>query len=84
MNQLISYLLDNLILDFQGELDLAMVRDFLKSDESKVARSLYSRLVADGGVDDLLVVLADCLKDNIRDGIDEETIREQVRTYVES
>lgn len=84
MNQLISYLLDNLILDFQGELDLDMVRQYLKSDDSKEAKSLYARLVADGGVDDLLVVLADCLKEYVRDGISEDTVHEQVRTYVES
>lgn len=84
MNQLISYLLDNLILDFQGDLDLEMVRDYLKGDESKEARALYARLVADGGVDDMLLVLADCLKDNVRDGINEKTVHEQVRTYIES
>lgn len=84
MNQLISYLLDNLILDFQGELDLEMVRVFLKSDESKEAKTLYARLVRDGGVDDLLVVLADCLKDYIRDGVNENTVHEQLRTYIES
>jgi len=84
VNQLISYLLDNLILDFQGELDLEMARAYLKGDESKDARSLYARLVADGGVDDLLLVLADCLKDYIRDGITEDTVHEQVRTYIES
>ncbi len=84
MNQLISYLLDNLILDFQGELDLEMVRAYLKGDDSKEAKSLYARLVADGGVDDLLVVLADCLKDDIRTGIQEDTVHEQVRMYVES
>ena len=39
---------------------------------------------ADGGVDDMLVVLADCLKDFIRQGIQEETVREQLHLYVES
>ena len=84
MNQLIAYLLDNLILDFQGELDLDMVRTFLKSDESKEAKSLYARMVADGGVDEMMLVLADCLKDFIRDGIDEKCVHEQMRMYVES
>lgn len=84
MNQLIAHLIENLILDFQGELDLEMVRDFIKPDESKEAKSLYARLVADGGVDDLLVVLADCLKDYLRDGINENVVREQIQLYVES
>ena len=84
VNQLISYLLDNLILDFQGELDLEMVRDYLRGDETKEAKSLYARLVADGGVDDMLVVLADCLKDYIREGINENTVHGQMRMYIES
>ena len=84
MNQLIAHLLENLILDFQGELDLEMVREFLKSDESKEAKSLYARIVADGGVDDMLVVLADCLKDFIRQGIDENVMHDQLGLYVES
>jgi hypothetical protein len=84
VNPLISYLLDNLILDFEGELDLDMVRNYLKGDESKEARTLYARVVADGGVDDMLLVLADCLKESVRTGIDEETLHEQIRTYVES
>lgn len=84
VNQLIAHLLENLILDFQGELDLEMVREFLKSDESKEAKSLYARIVADGGVDDMLVVLADCLKDFIRQGIDENVMHDQLGLYVES
>jgi hypothetical protein len=84
VNQLISYLLDNLILDFQGELDLEMIRDYLRGDETKEAKALYARLVADGGVDDLLVVLADCLKDYIREGINENTVHGQMRMYIES
>jgi len=84
VNPLISYLLDNLILDFEGELSLDMVRDYLKGDESKEARMLYARVVADGGVDDMLLVLADCLKDSIRNGIDENSLLEEIRTYVES
>lgn len=84
MNQLIAYLLENLILDFQGELDLEMVREMLKSDDGKDAKSLHAKVVADGGVSDMLVVLADCLKDYTRGGIDEEVVLEQLRMYVES
>ena len=40
MNQLIAHLLENLILDFQGDLDLEMVREFLKDDDSKEAKAL--------------------------------------------
>ena len=84
MNQLIAYLLENMILDFQGDLDLEMVRGMLKGDDSKEAKSLHAKVVADGGVSDMLVVLADCLNDFTRDGINENVVLEQLRMYVES
>ncbi len=84
MNQLIAYLMENLILDFQGALDLDMVRRFLKDDESPVAKMLYAKLVAEGGVEEMLLVLADCLRDYLRTGIDEEVLRENLKYYAES
>ena len=84
MNRLIAYLLDNLILDFQGDLTLDMVRDFLRDDESREGRALLAKLVEDRGVADMMITLADCLQDSIRSGISEEVVREQIRTYAES
>ena len=84
MKALIAYLLDNLILDFKGDLTLEMVRDFLRDDESREARALLSKLVEDRGVSDMMITLADCLQDSLRSGITEESVREQVRTYAES
>jgi hypothetical protein len=84
VRQLIAYLLDHLILDFEGELNLETVRDFLREDESRESRALMSKLVEDRGVNDMLLTLADCLKDNLRTGISDETLREQIRTYAES
>ena len=84
MKQLIAYLLQNMILDFQGDLTLEMVRDFLREDDSREARALLSKLVADRGVSDMMITLADCLQDSIRSGINEDVVREQVRMYAES
>lgn len=84
MKQLISYLLENLILDFQGDLTLDMVRDFLRDDDSREARALLAKLVEDRGVSDMMITLADCLQDYLRTGITDETMREQIRTYAES
>jgi hypothetical protein len=81
---LIQYLLENMILDFKGELTLEMVRDFLREDESREGRSLLAKLVEDRGVDDLLITLADCLQDYIRTGINDNTLREQIVLYSES
>ena len=84
MKQLIAYLLENLILDFQGDLTLDMVRDFLRDDDSREGRALLAKLVEDRGVSDMMITLADCLQDSLKTGINEETMREQIRTYAES
>jgi hypothetical protein len=84
VKQLIAYLLDHLMLDFDGDLTLEMVRDFLREDDSREGRALLAKLVEDRGVEDMMVTLADCLKDFTRTGINEEVLREQIRTYAES
>ena len=84
MKQLIQYLIENLILDFQGDLTLDMVRDFLKSDDSREGRALVAKLVEDRGVNDMMLTLADCLQEHIKSGINDETVREQIRLYAES
>ena len=84
MKQLIGYLLEHLILDFQGDLTLDQVRDFLRDDDSREGRALLAKLVEDRGVSDMMITLADCLQDYLRSGINEEVLREQIRTYAES
>ena len=84
MNALINHLLDNLMLDFQGDLTMDMVRDFLRNDESRDARALLTRLSEDRGTSDMMITLADCLKEYIRTGINEDVVREQIRMYTES
>lgn len=84
LNQLVAYLMKNLIIDFQGELDLDMARNFLREDDSPEAKALITRLVQDGGVDDMIIVLADCLREYIRTGINEEVVRNQIRMYTEA
>jgi hypothetical protein len=84
VKQLIQYLLENLILDFQGDLTLDMVRDFLRDDDSREGRALLAKLVEDRGVSDMMITLADCLQDYLRSGINDDVMREQIRTYAES
>jgi hypothetical protein len=84
VKQLIAYLVENLILDFQGNLTLEMVRDFLRDDESRESRLLLSKLVEDRGVSDMMITLADCLQEALRATVTEEVVREQIRTYAES
>lgn len=84
MRELVRYLLENAYIDFQGDLSIDKVRELLREDETREARSLLAKLIDDKGVDELLITIADCLKDHIRSGINEETIREQLSTYSES
>ena len=84
MNQLIAYLRNNLILDFQGDLSLELVREFIKDDDSRDSRALMTKLVAERGVDDMMIVLADCLLEAARAGLSDDAVREQLRGYAES
>lgn len=84
VKDLVSYLLENMYLDFQGEISLETVRQFLRGDDSREAKALLAKLIEDKGVDELLITMADVLKDHLRQGIDEQTVREQLVLYAES
>ena len=84
MKELVRYLLENLYLDFQGEISLDTVRQFLRGDDSREAKALLAKLIEDKGVDELLLTLADCLKEHIRSGVNENVLREQLGLYAES
>jgi hypothetical protein len=84
VKELIKYLLDNLFLDFQGEITLETVRNFLREDDGREARQLLAKLMEEKGVEEMLTTLADCLKEHIQSGINERTIRDQLTTYAES
>jgi hypothetical protein len=84
VKELVRYLLDNLYLDFQGEISLETVRQMLRGDDSREAKALLAKLIEDKGVDDLLITLADCLKEHIRTGVNEQVLREQLTLYSDS
>lgn len=84
MKELVRYLLDNMYLDFQGDISVEKVREFLREDDSREARQLLSKIIEEKGVDDLLITLADCLKEHIRTGVTDATVREQLNLYSES
>ncbi|MBX3190222.1 MAG: hypothetical protein KF819_24700 [Labilithrix sp.] len=84
MKDLVRYLLENMYLDFQGEISLDTVRQFLRGDDSREAKALLQKLIEDKGVNDLLITLADVLKEHLRSGINEQVMREQLSMYAES
>jgi hypothetical protein len=84
VKRLIQYLRENMILDFQGDMTLEMLREMLKDDDSREARALRAKVVEDRGVNDMMLVLADCLLEVVQRSLPEEAIREQLSTYAES
>jgi hypothetical protein len=84
VKELVRYLLDNIYIDFQGEISVERVREFLREDDSREARRLLAKIIEEKGVDDLLITLADCLKDHIRVGISDDKVREQLQLYSDS
>jgi len=63
---------------------LDMVRDFLREDESREAKNLLAKLVEDGGVSDMMICIADCLREQLAQGIKQDSIKEQLLMYSES
>jgi len=84
VKELVRYLIENLYLDFQGDISVEQVRGFLREDDSREARQLLSKIIEEKGIDDLLITLADCLKEHISSGVTETVVREQLQMYAES
>jgi hypothetical protein len=84
VNQLIEYLRKNLIIDFQGDLTVGKVRELLAGDDSRDAKQLLARLVADKKVEDMMLVLADCLLEHVQASLTDDVMRQQIRMYCES
>jgi len=84
MKALIAYLRENMMLDFQGDLSVDTVREYLKDDQSREARTLLAKLVEGGSVDDMMLVLADCLLPQVKASLSDDVIRENLQSYSES
>ena len=84
VNRLIEYLRQHLMIDFSGELTVAKVRELLAGDDSRDAKTLLTKLVAEKKVEDMLLVLADCLLEPVQHALTDEVVREQLRMYSES
>jgi carbamoylphosphate synthase small subunit len=83
VKHLAKYLLERMIVDFEN-IDLEEVRGLLREEGTQESRALLAKLVEERGLDELAITLADCLKENIRTGVDEASIEEQLVTYSES
>jgi hypothetical protein len=84
VNRLIAYLREHLIVDFQGELTVEKVRELLAGDESRDARTILAKLIGDGKIEEMMLVLADCLLESVQKALTDDVMREQLRTYIDS
>jgi hypothetical protein len=84
VNRLIEYLRQHLIIDFQGDLTVGKVRELVAGDDSRDTKALMAKLVAGNNVEDMFLVLADCLLDHVQHALTDEVMREQIRMYAES
>jgi hypothetical protein len=72
------------MIDFQGDLTVAKVRELLAGDDSRDAKQLLSKLVGEKKVEDFILVLADCLLEPVQTSLNDDTMREQIRMYSEA
>lgn len=72
------------MIDFQGDLSVAKVRELLAGDDTRDAKNLLSKLVAEKKVEDMILVLADCLLEPAQRAMTDDVMREQLRMYAES
>lgn len=84
VNRLIDYLRQHLMIDFQGDLSVGKVRELLAGDDSRDAKQLLAKLVADRSVEDMILVLADCLLEPVQTSLTDDVMRENIRMYSES
>lgn len=84
MNRLIEYLRQHIMIDFQGDLTVGKVRELLAGDDSRDAKQLLAKLVVDKKVEDMILVLADCLLEPVQNALTDDVMREQIRMYSES
>jgi hypothetical protein len=84
VKELARYLIKNIYLDFQGEINFETIQGFLKKDQSLEAKALLSKITEDGEIDEFLITLADCLLDYLSSGITEKVVHEQLVLYSEA
>jgi hypothetical protein len=72
------------MIDFQGDLTVGKVRELLAGDDTRDAKALLTKLVADKKIEDMILVLADCLLEPVQNALTDDVMREQLRMYSES
>ena len=84
MNRLARYLVEHIYIDFEGGITIDQVRQLLREEDTRESRALLSKLIDDKGIDDMMITVAECLKDYLRSGINEDVVNKQLISYSES
>lgn len=84
MNRLARYLVEHIYIDFEGGITIDQVRQLLREEDTRESRALLSKLIDDKGIDDMMITVAECLKDYLRSGINEDVVGKQLISYSES
>jgi hypothetical protein len=71
------------MLDFEG-VTADELRQLLAGDDSRDAKQLLAKLRKDEQVDEMMLVLADCLVEHVKESLSDDVIRENIRAYSES
>jgi hypothetical protein len=72
------------MIDFQGDLSVEKVRELLAGDDSRDAKQILAKVTAEKNVEDMILVLADCLLEPVQQSLGDDFMREQLRMYSES
>ncbi len=84
MNELAQYLIDNILLDFEGEVTAETVRAYLRKDDSPQAMALLQRISEEKGIDDLLLAIADMLTQELTKKFTSAEVKEHLVNYSEA
>jgi hypothetical protein len=71
------------MLDFEG-VTADELRQLLAGDDTRDAKQLLAKLRKDEQVDEMMLVLADCLLEHVQRALTDDVIRENIRAYSES
>lgn len=84
MDELVTYIMQHLVLDLDGDITMDDINEMLVRDGSQTARDLRARLIAEQGPNDFLLVIVDCLRESLRGGINEDKVLDQVKFYLDA
>ncbi|MBN2723897.1 MAG: hypothetical protein JXR95_07510 [Deltaproteobacteria bacterium] len=82
MEKLVEYFLENLIIDFDGALDLEEFRSML--DNSPSAAKLSNKLKTNDDLNEFILTITDALKEQMATGITNEVLMTEFVDYSES